>query len=489
MAKLLFNFLFLLCFFANFSVSFAQNTKNQAVEQENFLSLEQYLQQVQNKNLNIISYNQQQVSNENLAKKSELITAIKLYGFSQRSFAEQNKALQLFRYSKLYNQNNQIGLNYQSSYGFETDLTYSLNNTNYKDLSLNNNNNPLFKSNSQGTSSIELNVSLWQNFLGSKTKASIESVQSQYQSAKFNFIGLSLQEKIEAEIAYWYLFYCQKNSTIQQQALVSAGKILDYLNKKAQMTLAETNDVLQAKAMVQNKKLAVSQAQNQLEQAKLIFNQKRNIFNQEVSEKISMPNISDLQTNVFQAIRDKQTPFLLAQKNKMQANIALANLEKQNQKPVLNLYGSYARNVAEVNARQAFTNSLNSNNRADSGDVGIKFSMPLNFMLTNQIIEGAEQQIIAEKNQYQHQQLQSEIAWQNLNINGTALQENLKLALEIVQIQKNKLNQERLLLKKGRTSTYQILMFEQDFSLAEANLWQIVYQLQQTIANRQIYSL
>lgn len=488
MAKLLFNFLFLLCSFANFSVSFAQNTKTQTVEQENFLSLEQYLQQVQNKNLNIISYNQQQVSNENLAKKSELITAIKLYGFSQRSFAEQNKALQLFRYSKLYNQNNQIGLNYQSSYGFETDLTYSLNKTNYKDLSLINN-NPLSKSNSQGTSYIELNLSLWQNFLGSKTKASIESIQSQYQSAKFNFIGLSLQEKIEAEIAYWYLFYCQKNITIQQQALVSASKILDYLSKKAQMNLAETNDVLQAKAMVQNKKLAVSQAKNQLEQAKLIFNQKRNIVGQEVLEIISMPSIIDLQNFVFQAINEKQTPFLLAQKNKMQANIALANIEKQNQKPVLNLYGSYARNVAEANARLAFSNSLNSGNGADSGDVGIKFSMPLNFMLTNQIMEGAEQQILAEKNQYQQHRLQHETTWQNLNINGISLQENLKLALEIVQIQKNKLNQERLLLKKGRTSTYQVLMFEQDFSLAEANLWQIVYQLQQTIANRQIYSL
>ena len=115
--------------------------------------------------------------------------------------------------------------------------------------------------------------------------------------------------------------------------------------------------------------------------------------------------------------------------------------------------------------------------------------MPLNFMLTNQIMEGAEQQILAEKNQYQQHRLQHETTWQNLNINGISLQENLKLALEIVQIQKNKLNQERLLLKKGRTSTYQVLMFEQDFSLAEANLWQIVYQLQQTIANRQIYSL
>jgi hypothetical protein len=115
--------------------------------------------------------------------------------------------------------------------------------------------------------------------------------------------------------------------------------------------------------------------------------------------------------------------------------------------------------------------------------------MPINFLLVNQITEGAEQQILAEKNQYQQQQLQYQNTWQNLNINGLALQENLKLALDILQIQKNKLNQERLLLKKGRTSTYQILMFEQDFSLAEANLWQIVYQLQQTIASRQIYNL
>jgi outer membrane protein TolC len=258
------------------------------------------------------------------------------------------------------------------------------------------------------------------------------------------------------------------------------------------MNLAETNDVLQAKAMVQTKKLNLSQAKNQLNQAKIIFNQKRNINNQEVSENISEPNIASLQSYLFESDLQKQSPqnpFLLAQKNKMQANIALAEIEKENQKPMLNLYGSYARNVAEANTKLAFNNSFDSNNRANSGNIGIQFSMPINFALTNQIIEGAEQQILAEKNQYQQQQLQYQNTWQNLNINGIALQENLKLALDILQIQKNKLNQERLLLKKGRTSTYQILMFEQDFSLAEANLWQIIYQLQQTIASRQIYNL
>jgi outer membrane protein TolC len=488
MAKLLFNFLFLLCFLTQVSTTFAQNNEPNIV-----LSLEQYLQQVQSKNLNIIAYNQQQISNEKLAKKSQLITAIKFYSFSERSFAEQNQALQLFRYSKLYNQNNQVGLNYQSSYGFETNLAYSLNKTNYKNLILNNNNNnPLFRSNSQATSSIELNFALWQNFLGNKTKANISSIYNQHQFIKLNSLGLSMQEKIEAEIAYWHLFYCQKNVIIQQQALTSANKIFDYLYKKSQMNLAETNDVLQAKAMVQTKKLNLSQAKNQLNQAKIIFNQKRNINNQEVSENISEPNIASLQSYLFESDLQKQSPqnpFLLAQKNKMQANIALAEIEKENQKPMLNLYGSYARNVAEANTKLAFNNSFDSNNRANSGNIGIQFSMPINFALTNQIIEGAEQQILAEKNQYQQQQLQYQNTWQNLNINGIALQENLKLALDILQIQKNKLNQERLLLKKGRTSTYQILMFEQDFSLAEANLWQIIYQLQQTIASRQIYNL
>ena len=489
MAKLLFNFLFLLCFLAQLPIAFAQNSEPNIV-----LSLEQYLQQVQSKNLNIIAYNQQQVSNEKLAKKSQLITAIKLYGFSERSFAAQNQAVQLFRYTKLYNQNNQVGLNYESNYGFETNLAYSINNTNYKNLVLNNNptNNPLFRSNSQATSSIELNFSLWQNFLGSKTKANISSIYNQHQFMKFNSLGLSMQEKIEAEIAYWHLFYCQKNVKIQQQALTSANKIFDYLYKKSQMNLAETNDVLQAKAMVQTKKLNLSQAQNQLNQAKIIFNQKRNINSQEVFENISEPNIASLQNYLFESDLQKQSPqnpFLLAQKNKMQANIAIAEIEKQNQKPMLNLYTSYARNVAEANVASAFNNSINSNNRADSGNIGVKFSMPINFLLTNQIIEGAEQQILAEKNQYQQQQIQYQNTWQNLNINGIALQENLKLALDILQIQKNKLSQERLLLKKGRTSTYQILMFEQDFSLAEANLWQIIYQLQQTIASRQIYNL
>jgi hypothetical protein len=77
--------------------------------------------------------------------------------------------------------------------------------------------------------------------------------------------------------------------------------------------------------------------------------------------------------------------------------------------------------------------------------------------------------------------------WQNLNFLGVNLQQNLILALNLVNIQKNKLQNERSLLAKGRTSTYQILVFEQEYSNAELGLWQIVYQLQQNIINRKLY--
>jgi len=466
------------------TISFAENSQTNLDEQ---LSLVDYLGQVRAKNLTIISSDADKISNDRLAKKAQLITAFRLYGFSDRSFAEQNPALQFFRYSKVYKQNNQIGISHNSRYGLESNVYYLFNSTNYKDFAFAGTQNSLVARNSQATPSIELNLSLWQNLFGASTIANETSIKSNYNALKMQAVALSLQEQLQAEQSYWQLFFCRKSLEIQKQALASANKILDYIDKKAKMNLAESSDILQAKAMVQSKKILVQQAENQLKQAELDFNQKRNLPNDQVPELLQSPSLTDLQNYDFQQNRVGDSPFLLAKKEQMQANIASAQLEIQNQKPMLNLYTSYTHNVAEGNRKQAWQNSFASNNSADSATVGLKFSMPINFMLTNEISDGAKQKIIAERSNYQKHKLQHEIDWQNLNFLGINLQQNLILALNLVNIQKNKLQNERSLLAKGRTSTYQILVFEQEYSNAELGLWQIVYQLQQNIINRKLY--
>ena len=170
----------------------------------------------------------------------------------------------------------------------------------------------------------------------------------------------------------------------------------------------------------------------------------------------------------------------------MKSAISQAKIEEENNKPALNIYGSYRVNQVEKNRISAINNSFD--NIAPSGKVGIELSMPLNLFLTSDIKKGARSKASAEKTNYKQKAFQQEIDWQNLLQNITDFKENLKLSLQVQNIQKLKLENERNLLKQGRTSTYQILVFEQEFSNAELNTQQIAQKLHELIAEQKLYN-
>ena len=100
---------------------------------------------------------------------------------------------------------------------------------------------------------------------------------------------------------------------------------------------------------------------------------------------------------------------------------------------------------------------------------------------------GARKAISSEKINYRSELANQDLHWQNLVQNLHNYQENLKLALAIESAQKAKLENERKLLKQGRTSTYQILVFEQDYSNAELNAQEMAYKFHQFLADKKLY--
>ena len=61
------------------------------------------------------------------------------------------------------------------------------------------------------------------------------------------------------------------------------------------------------------------------------------------------------------------------------------------------------------------------------------------------------------------------------------------LSRKIEAAQKAKLENERKLLKQGRTTTYQILLFEQEYSKSMLTTIQTAYQLLSLIADKKLY--
>lgn len=450
------------------------------------LSLEEYIAQVKGSNLNYAAANTNEEAYELLQEKAKLVNAIKLYGYSEKGFVDQNQALQIFRYDTAYLQKNQIGFTHSSSFGLDTNLYYLLNKSKYKNLNVTNAPNPqLAISNYQATPVIELSLSLWQNRFGAKNKATRDSTFFNNQSQKFTARLLSLGEIINSEKIYWNLVYAKKAVLIGKEALKSAEQIFDYVKKREKMNLGEKGDVLQAKALLESKKLLLKQAENNEIIAARNFNEQRFLSKSEVLEELENFDFEKLQKFAAPKLRNADRPDVKASEAQMKSAIASAKLEEENNKPSFNLYGSYSVNQVTGTARTAIDNSFN--RVGESAKIGVNFSMPINFGLSSDIRLGAVKSASAAKMQYRWKAFQQENDWLELVNNLNNYQENLQLALQIENSQKLKLENERKMLKQGRTSTYQVLLFEQDFYNAKLNSITIAFDLLAAIADLKLY--
>ena len=174
-----------------------------------------------------------------------------------------------------------------------------------------------------------------------------------------------------------------------------------------------------------------------------------------------------------------------SQKAQVEASVAQSKIEEENNKPSLNLYTSYSVNQVEANRIDAVSSTLNKS--APTGKIGLEFTMPINIGLSADIRKGSRYKASADKISYREKLLQQEIDWQNLQENLKDYQENLRLATQIENAQKAKLENERNLLERGRTSTYQILVFEQEYSNSELTTQQIAQKLHELIAEQKLY--
>ncbi len=450
------------------------------------LSLPEYLEQVKGQNLNYNAAAQNAEAYELLRKKADLVTAIKLYGYSEKSYTEQNQALQIFRYKQVDYQKNQIGFTQVSDFGLSTNLYYSLNHTKYHGLNTSNSPNPdLAINNYQSSPTLELSLSLWQNRFGSSTRANKDSTYFTNESQKLAAKSLSLTELTNSENAYWMLVYTRKAVEIQNRALNNAKKILDYVSKRERMNLGDKADVLQARASFESRQLFLKQAENDEKIALKNFNKRRNADLDSIPEKLEDFDLKKLQTYLVPTIKAADRFDVKASEATMKAAVATAKVEEESSKPLVTLYGSHSTTQIKDTPYKAIDTSFAPNGIGSK--IGVSFSMPINFGLTSDIREGAIKSASAAKITYRQKLLEQETDWQTLVQNMASYKENLKLSLAIEAAQKSKLENERIRLKQGRTSTYQVLLFEQDFSNAELATWQLAYRLLEAIANSRLY--
>jgi outer membrane protein TolC len=145
---------------------------------------------------------------------------------------------------------------------------------------------------------------------------------------------------------------------------------------------------------------------------------------------------------------------------------ATAELAQQKYKPTLEVFGSAALNNEDpTSPGTAYGGSFRTNKPTTM--VGVRINAPLGLDNIRKSSEGWEQTKIAADESYQRKLLEQDHDWSVLNDRFKQAQDRIHLYTDLETKQKDKFDNERQRRTAGRTTTQQVLLFENDYESAQ----------------------
>lgn len=457
--KNFFYFILILIFFP--SILFCKDT----------ISLENFLQQVKTSNGTYTSTIGLKSSARGSQKEADLL-------FSPTAFASTEiKSNQKKDYGSIYDSIDtntyDFGVSQSTRYGLETKIYYEYKDTNYK----------YTESDKYYDASpiIELSLPVWQNAFGKSNLANEKAIRSQGDVNEWSSENDRKNLLVNAELSYWRLAIAQELVEIQKKGVSSSQEIYDYIKKRVAMNLTDTSDLLQSNASLQSKKLDLKNAIDEQKSAMRNFNSYRNSAEEAFVENINWEKLQ----NIFLPDTHGTRADVKTSEAELAVSEANAVITEEKNKPSLNFYLNYALNGDDKDSLDAVSNSIAFNKKTTA--VGLNFSIPINNSASKEVIKAAKEKIAAKKKDYLQKLKNQENDWKDLIENLKDAKEKLEMSFNIKNAQKEKLDYERNRLKTGRTTTYEVLSFEQDYLNAEATRVDAAYSLLKLLAQIQLY--
>jgi outer membrane protein TolC len=426
------------------------------------MTLNEYLNQVRSQNQSFESATRRAEGAGLLIREADLFFKPQLFANATLSDDAKLPTTAGLTYDTLKVDNYNLGVEQNFSFGLETKLSYELTKTNLEGANLG----------GAATSywdvgpKLELTMPLLKNGFGRTARANKTATLSQSEADLYSSSAQAESLLLNAEMTYWRLSAAQEQLRIQEQALAAGKNILSYVNGKLGRNLGERADVLQADALVQSYSLQLQQAQNELKQAERAFNTFLNNQNTAQTPVLETFNYKNLENFVIPQGRPGDRPDVKAAQAQARASRAASELAAERNRPQLDVFASYKANGRGDEQRDAIRDVTEADR--DTKVVGVRFKVPLYMTAANDTIRGARlQQSAAEKNE-SYLRYQQEQDWTDLVQKISETSQSLSLSVKMENAQKAKLENERARLRQGRTTTYQVLLFEQDYSQAQA---------------------
>ncbi len=309
---------------------------------------------------------------------------------------------------------------------------------------------------------ISIEQPLFRDWLGKETKALIALKNSQA-IANQHLKKFENQKIImDATNVYWDLATLNENINIKRQSVDRSRKLLDWVTKRTNLGLSNKSDLLQAKSALLQRHYELQALLDLKKTKSRLFNALRNIKSDSMNENLT--TYKEVKLEQFRP-SDKNLPPSIREdlKAKFQAQIvskSQAELSTQSITPSVALKVQYYPSGRDTHYNHTMQEALRAKHNTYA--VNVNFNMPLDLNLNSNLISANKAEKHAAELAYARAKFEVENEWKLLTEQYELLSNQLNLAKALEETQEEKLKNEQELLKNGRTTTFNVLQFEQD---------------------------
>lgn len=449
------------------------------------LTLDQYLQQVQKSNND---YNSNKILAEagyQRSKEGFLITSPQLTANTSYLSDSTPPVSQPLKGTKTEYYKLNIGIAKQFETGTSMKLEYD---NSYTDI---NNSSPALVQHQHFWYTkpiISIEQPLFRNWLGKETQAMINLKNSQAQ-ASGHLSNFNMHKTImDAKISYWDLATTIANIKVKQESVNRAKKLLDWAEKRNKLGLGQDSDLLQAQSALLQREYEL-QAFLDLKRTKTrLFNALRNIQSDTINDELETYNSVQLgkQKSINKQLPPGIREDLKAKYQKYLITKNQAEVAEQKITPNFNLKLQYYPSGRDDNYIKTASEAFRAKHNTYA--IGLNFDMPLDLQLNRNLISAYKSETHAAELEYKQAEFEVTKEWRLLAQQYFLLNNQLKLAEQITKTQEKKLTNEQKLLKNGRTTTYQVIQFEQDLLNSEFQYYTTKNRLLNIIAAIELFN-
>ncbi|MES2856806.1 MAG: TolC family protein [Bdellovibrionota bacterium] len=422
------------------------------------LMLETYLQQVRTQNGQFASAAEMEQGAKSRADEWKLLTRPNLIGqyIHSEDYRESGStALPSASRAKTYF----IGLQQQFEFGMQATLKYGVVDAEAPGI------NTAFGQPMYTTAgpSLELKQSLWRNFLGNETEATQEKLMAASELTKYRSSFEQTQLLTSAEAAYWRLALAREAVAATQETYDRAVRLRDWSARRRGLELADRSDLLQADSALLNRQLELQRSLDEEKSAARNFNTFRAQAEDTVAENLLEFDGASIDKLALPA-RVQFREDTLAEEQSMRLAQAVAKEGLERNKPTVDLIGGVAFTGRDVNHEAAMNEGWPTKNPNYS--VGVVLNMPLDIGTSSAVRDGYRREVAAADVAFKQKVFQQERLWEDVVQRFQDSVARFRIATKMEASQREKLDYERVRQGRGRTTTYQVILFEQDFANA-----------------------